>query len=110
MIGLEALSRTLERQGRPCGAWRNRFWLPSALPFPPSDGMWGPGETLGIYAWPSRDVAETKAADWLAYYERLGWVERFGRPIYRGAVFLPGVRVHALCWHYRRALAPICSP
>lgn len=87
MLQLDPL-RAVEPR-RPRGVWRNRVWLPSRLPMNPRLGVWGPGVLVAPNPWPSEDVAETKAAVWLATYEQAGWVQRYGRAIYLGAVFFP---------------------
>lgn len=46
----------------PAKAWRNRYWISRRVRF--SNGhIYGPGEYLGLYVWPSKDSAETRALE-----------------------------------------------
>jgi hypothetical protein len=85
----EALQIAQPKKKRPVGVWRNPVWLPSRIPVQPPALFWGPGYKIGVYEWPSREVAEQKALDWLQLYTDLGWIEKFGRPRLYPPKFFP---------------------
>lgn len=67
----EDLTRSA-RASRPARAWRNRMWSERVVQF--RDGsVRGPGVWLAHLTYPSAEIAETRATEWLQVHAAHGY-------------------------------------
>lgn len=69
------------RASRPAHGWRNRMWFERVVQFK-DGGVRGPGVWLAQLTYPSAEIAETRAMEWLRVHAAHGhpfgavsWIE-----------------------------------
>ena len=83
----DVLACAQHKPKRRAGVWKNLIVLPKRTRMENGE-CWGPGLVVGVLEWPTREIAEQKALDWLKVYEARRGL-KLGRPKLLPPKFFP---------------------